>query len=197
MRLHLNLEHVIFFDAILLEVWQTRVLNNDSCRHVVRDHVRVDLRHCVLLCEQPTGIVVHDLVLLNNSVGVNQHDSVEIVFDDVLIDQELVLSLNDEDAFALGVFNPIELNLSLAGAFSSESDVGLNISVNFVGDDGRVATLNNQDSLVVVVADNVAVRERFEPEGAVYVVLQVLHSHLVSKVLVVKLGRLLLNSLES
>ena len=59
-----------------------------------------------------------------------------------------------------------------------------------------MAALDNQDSLVVVVADHVAVRERFQPEGTIYVVLQVLHCHLVSKVLVVKLGRLLLNSLE-
>lgn len=59
-----------------------------------------------------------------------------------------------------------------------------------------MAPLNDQDALVVVVANNVAVRERFKPESAVDVIFQVLHSHLISKILVVKLRRLLLDSLK-
>ena len=112
MGFHLHLKHVVFFNAILLQIRQTRVFDDDSGSHVVRDRVGVDLGHSVLLSEQPTGVVVHNLVFFDHSVRVNKHDTVEVVLDNVLVDQKLIFSFDDEDTLTLGVLNPIELNLS-------------------------------------------------------------------------------------
>ena len=112
MGLHLHLKHIIFFDAILLQIRQTRVFDDDSGRHVVRDRVGVDLSRSILLSQQPTGVVVHNLVFFDHAVRVNKHNSIEVVLDDVLVNQKLVFSLDNEDTLTLGVLNPIELNLS-------------------------------------------------------------------------------------
>ena len=47
-----------------------------------------------------------------------------------------------------------------------------------------MASLHNQDTLIVVVANNIAIRKRFQSEGTVNIILQVLHGHLISKILV-------------
>ena len=101
MVLHLNLEHVIFFDAVFLEVWQTRILDYDTSCHVVGNGVRVDLGDGVLLGQEPRGVVVHDLVLLDDTVRINQDDSVKVILDDILVNQKLVFSLDDEDTLTL------------------------------------------------------------------------------------------------
>ncbi len=196
MALHLHLEHVVFQDLVALQVGQARVLYHDPCRQVRPDHVVQDQGRRVLLSQDPTRVVVEDLVVLDDALRVHQHHAVEVVVDDILIDQQLVLALHHEDALALRVLDHVVLDLDLARGLASQSDVGLDVGVYLVGVDGSVASLDYQDSLVVVVPDDVAVRERLQPKRPINIILEILHSNLIPKVLVVELWRLLLNRLD-
>jgi len=55
----------------------------------------------VLLSKDATRVVVKDLIVLYYALGVDEHHAVEVVVDNILINQQLVLALNHEDAFAL------------------------------------------------------------------------------------------------
>jgi len=87
-------------------------------------------------------------------------------------------------------------NFSFAREFSAECYVGFDVRVEPVGDDSGVTPLYNENALVVVVPDDVAVGETLQSESAIDVVFEVLHGQLVSKVLVVELLRASLDSLE-
>ena len=111
---HLHLKHVVVVYEIASQIWKTRVLDNDSSGHILGDKVVLNQSCCVLLGQQPTCIIVQNLILLNKSFGSYKDDTVEVIVYGVLFDQELLFSFNNKYAFTLGVFDHIELYLCLS-----------------------------------------------------------------------------------
>jgi len=60
-----------------------------------------------------------------------------------------------------------------------------------------VTPFYDKNSLVVVVTDDITIREGLQPKSTIDVVLQVLHRDLVPEVLVVQLWTLLLDCFQS
>ena len=51
-----------------------------------------------------------------------------------------------------------------------------------------MAAFDDEDALVIIVTNYITVREALQSEGAVNVILEVLHRHLIPEVLIVHLG---------
>ena len=173
-------------NLVASHVGKTWVLDDNTGGHVLGNDVALDDSGCVLLSQETAGIIIENLVILDKSFAVNQDDSIEVIIDGILFNEQLLFTLNNEDALTLRIFYHIEFDLRLAGVLTTECYVGLDIGVNLVGYDGGIATLDNQNALVVIVPDHIAVGETLQPEGTVDVILQVLHRHLVPEILVVE-----------
>lgn len=155
MRLHLQLEHVVLLDLVAPQVRQRWFLYDHACSHVLQDVVVRDQRLSILLRQNTTSVVVDDQVLLDDALRIDQHDTVKVVVDCVLLDDQLVLALDDVDAFTLAVLDLVVLYLRLAGVLTADSDVGFNVRVDLVGYDMCVATFNDENTLIVVVPNDV------------------------------------------
>jgi len=196
-RLHLHLEHIVVVDVVAPQVWQTWVLDYNSSRHVLGYHIVLDQSRRHLLGQKSARVVVQNLVIFNDPFRVDQHNAIEIVVYDIVVNQQLFFPFDDKDAFAFRVLDNVVFDLGHSRFLTSDGNVRFNVGVDLVRDYRGVAPLHDQDSLVVVVSDDVAVRETLKPERSVNVIFKVLHCNLVSEVLIVHLGRLLLDSLES
>ena len=115
----MHLEHIVLVNMIFLQIWQTRVLDDNTCSHVLGDHIVLYESSCLLLCEQATRVVVQDLIIFDHALGVDQHDSIKVIIDGVVIDEELVLTFDDEDALGLRVLDHVELDLGFAGPLAT------------------------------------------------------------------------------
>ena len=188
MGLHLQLEHVVFFDFIATEVGERGVLNYNTRGHILQYVIVAYQGRRVLFRQDAARVVVHDQVVLQDALGVDEDYAVEVIVDGVLLDHQLFLALNDEYALALAVFDLVVLDACLPRVLSADRDIRFDVCVDLVGDDVGVAAFDDEDALVVVVADYVGVGEALEAESAVDVVFEVLHGHLVPEILVVELG---------
>ena len=188
MRLHLQLEHIVLLDFVASEVWEGRFFNNDTSGHVLENMVISNKCRRIFLGEDATGVVVNDEVVLDDSFGIDHYYSEVVIVDRILFNQQLVLALHHKDTLTLTVFYQVVLDFCFARVFSADRDVRFDVGIDLVADDFSVAALDDEDALVVIVPDDVGVRETFDFESTVDVVLQILHGHLVSEVFVVKLG---------
>lgn len=197
MCLHLKLEHVVLLDLVATEIGQGWILDDHSRRHVLQDVVIGDQSCRILLSQDTARVVINDQIAFEQPLGIDQYDTVEVVVDCVLFDDELVFTLNDKEALTLAVFDLVVPDLGLTGVLAADRDVCLDIGIDLVRYDLGVASLDDEDALVVVVPDHIRVRKTLEAERAIDIIFKVLHCHLVTEVLVVQLGRFLMNRLES
>ena len=114
MGLHLQLEHVVLLDLVAPEVGQGRFLDDDASGHVLEDVVVADQGCRVLLGQDAARVVVHDQVVLQDALRVDQHHAVEVVVYCVLFDHQLLLALDYEDALALAIFDLVKLDSCFA-----------------------------------------------------------------------------------
>ena len=63
----------------------------------------------VFLRKDATGVIINNQVMLNNTFRINQDDTVVIVIDGILLNDQLLLTLDDEDALTLAVFDHVVL----------------------------------------------------------------------------------------
>ena len=99
--LHLNLEHVVLMDLVASHVRKTWVLDDYSGGHVLGNDVALDDGSGVLLSEETAGVVIKNLVILDEPFAVDQDDSIEVIIDGILLNEQLLFALDDENAFTL------------------------------------------------------------------------------------------------
>lgn len=69
---------------------------------------------------------------------------------------------------------------------TTESNVGLDVGVDLVGYDRGVTAFDDENTLVIIIPDDIAVGETLQPKGAIDVIFQIFHGHLVSEILIIE-----------
>ena len=90
-----------------------------------------------------------------------QDNSIFVPLDLVVFEHKPIFSLNYKDSFWLWILNVVELDACFASLEATNRDVCLDIQLDLVGNNFGRAALNNQDTLVVVLLDDVGVGEWF------------------------------------
>lgn len=74
-----------------------------------------------------------------------------------------MLTFDDEDTLTrLRAFNVVVHDASLACLLATQGDVSLDVVLNLVSDDLSRGPLNDKDALVVIMRDNVCIRETLD-----------------------------------
>lgn len=101
---------------------------------------------------------MHNFVAFDLAIGVDEDNAILVALNLVVLDKQVSLALDDENALsALRVEDIVVHDASLACFLTSKSNIGLNVVFNFVRDNLARATLDDQNSLVIVTLDNVCV----------------------------------------
>ena len=111
MAFHLNLKHIVIVDEITSQIWQARVLDNNSSRHVLGDQVVLDECRCFFLSQEATGVIVKNLVLFNKSFGANKDYSIEVIVYGIFLNQKFLLSFDYKNTFTFRVFDHVKFDL--------------------------------------------------------------------------------------
>ena len=110
---HLDLKEVLR-DFIPPDFRETRILNQYSRRLIVFYYIGVDYRRGLRCSQDTTSLIRFDHVLTDEALRVNEDNAVVIPDDLVVFNEELLLSLDHEDALRLAVLDIIVLYPSKA-----------------------------------------------------------------------------------
>ena len=108
---------------------------------------------------------MHNSIALDLSVRVDKHDTILVALNHVVLDEQLFLALDHEDSLAtLRVADVVVHDSCFSGLLTAQGNVGLDVVLDFVGDDLSRAALNDKNALIVVALDHVGIGERFDAQ---------------------------------
>jgi hypothetical protein len=157
--LHLNLEEVLL-DLVPLYFRLTRVFNQDARGLVLLDDVVNNVAIGGVSCQNSTSGITFNHIVSDKAFRLDHNYSIVVAQDLVILDDQLLLTLHNKNAFTFALFDVVKFNSGVAREYSSYGNVSFYILKDFVGKYYSRGPFDDQNSLVVILLDYVSVGER-------------------------------------
>ena len=134
--------YVVLLHDVVAESWLRGVLHENTSAWFF-DRVANEESDRLPCCQHSTPWVCINLVVDDLAIRVDKHNSICVLFNAVIFDNQAWLSFGTENPFWLWILDIVVFDSSVAGIFATKSDVGLNIVINLIRDNLGMWALDN------------------------------------------------------